>query len=157
MIVSLSYVVPAFRRMNFPVGTFERQLSFDHEKLRMWLRILFESDRIPLLFIQHRYDDWFAFSLGCFLFSIGFTIYNLPALRDKWNHVPMIFGSIGFLGGILDLVENRIFLYMADHISDFANELAIIFSIVNAIKWLCYAISIFSLSFLISQFIFKKN
>jgi len=137
MITSLFFVIPAFKRMNFPVGTFARQLSFDGEKLRAWLNIMQEAGRLPLIAIQHKLDDWFALSFGLVFLTLGFFL----ATKLKISKFKII-GALGFLGGILDLVENRMFLEMVSHIQEIDSTSAIIFSIVNLCKWSLYAIGI---------------
>lgn len=137
MITSLFFVIPAFKRMDFPVGTFARQLSFDEDKLRAWLNIMQEAGRLPLIAIQHKLDDWFALSFGLVFLTLGFFL----ATKLKISKFKII-GALGFLGGILDLVENRMFLEMVSRIQEIDSTSAIIFSIVNLCKWSLYAIGI---------------
>ncbi|NCN11042.1 MAG: hypothetical protein GW938_14485 [Leptospira sp.] len=137
MITSLFFAIPAFKQMDFPVGTFTRQLSFDEVKLQRWLQIMQEGNRIHLITIQHRFDDWFALSFGLVFFSLGLLLSERFSIQSF-----KIFGSLGLLGGILDLVENRIFLNMAADIQAIDSTSAIIFSTVNFFKWGLYAIGI---------------
>ena len=136
MITSLFFAIPAFKEMNFPVGTFTRQLSFDETKLEGWLQIMQKANRIHLITIQHGFDDWFALSFGFVFFSLGLILSERFSIQSF-----KLFGSLGLLGGILDLVENRLFLDMAANIQAIDSTSAIIFSFVNLFKWSLYAIA----------------
>jgi hypothetical protein len=142
MITSLFYAIPAFKQLNFPVGTFERQLSFNEIKLQEWLKVVEDGNRIQLIAIQHNYDDWFALSLGLSLLFLGMILADIYSKKDF-----IIWGVLGIIGGILDLVENRIFLNMAANIQGIDSSSAILFSFINLFKWSLYAFSILGFIF----------